>query len=142
MRSRKVINYAFTNSTKTFILGPSRTDFRRDLSDCATGYSPVKVLFFMPVLVTMFKFYGHCNIGNVLNGNICCCCCCCCCLLHVSVWSNSHESEKNYGSCVSLSNVLFFLLIGKSTVSSVKRRKRLQCRSNFKIPPRVFRHTH
>ena len=72
----------------------------------------------MAVLVTLIKFYGHCNIEYILNVKhsfffF---------LLHVSVWSNSHEfetfTEVVLFSCVSWSSVLFFLLIG--IVSSVE----------------------
>ena len=49
-------------------------------------------------------------------------------LLRVSVWSNSDEfeefTEAVLFSCVSWSSVLFFLLIGKSIVSSVENIKK------------------
>ena len=49
-------------------------------------------------------------------------------VLRVSVWSNSHESEKFTEvvlfSGVSWSSVLFFFLTGKSKVSSVEKIKK------------------
>ena len=77
----------------------------------------------MSVLVTVIKFNDHCNIGNILNGKHSFVFFCCC-LLHVSVWSHSHEfetfTEDVLFSCVSWSSVTF-LLIGKSIVSSVEK---------------------
>ena len=66
------------------------------------------------VTVRLIKFYGHCNIGNILNGKL-------------FFFFFGHEFEKITEvvlfTCVSWSSVLFFLLTGKGIVSSVEKKE-------------------
>ena len=65
---RKVVNYAFTNSTKNLYFGSFLNRFSARYFKLCHLIISCKSAIFMPVLATLIKFYGYCNIENILNG--------------------------------------------------------------------------